>query len=533
MRGVKRGLVGFNWLLGLGENRFVAIAGGLVRRPVLTVTLFIILLFAAGLLLRMVPTGFLPLEDESVFFVNVQLPDGAKLSRTKRVMADLEADLLKHPATKSVVSLGGNSFLVGANQSNTGTIVVVLRDWDSRSEDISEVIGAASGSLFSNPDSIAFPFRPPAIQGIGQAGGFDLRIQDREALGIRALETATDDIIKGASADPLLSNVFTGFRAQVPQARLEIDRQRAKQMGVSLDTIFATLRGSLGSAYVNDFNLFGRAYQVQTQAEAPFRDELSDIARLQVRNANGDMLPLGSLVRTVETVGPSVISRYNLFPAATISGSPAPGQSTGTATARIETLSRSVLPAGIGMEWSGATFQEQRAGNQAPIAFGLALLVVFLLLAAQYESWTAPISILLTVPIGILGALAALAVRSLEVNVYTQFGFVLLIALVAKNSILIVEFARQLRSDGHEIANASLEAARLRFRPLLMTATSFIFGTLPLVVASGAGAASRQSLGTAVFGGMVIATAIGLFFVPAFETFIARFERPKTLEVVE
>ena len=295
-------------------------------------------------------------------------------------------------------------------------------------------------------------------------------------------------------------------------------------MGVSLDSIFATLQGSLGSLYVNDFNRFGRTYQVRTQAESSYRDELSDINRLQVRNNTGGMLPLGSLVSIEESSGASVITRYNLFPSATLNGSPTPGRSSGEAADRISSIAANLMPPGLGFEWSGVTYQEKQAGNQAPIAFGLALIVVFLFLAAQYESWSAPFPILLTVPIGILGALATLFLRGLDVNLYTQLGFVLLIALVAKNAILIVEFARQRRTEGGRGEAPALEAARLRFRPLLMTATSFILGTLPLVIASGAGAASRQSLGSAVFGGMVVATAVGLLFVPAFETFSSRFD---------
>ncbi len=517
-----RGFGGFNRAVSSSQRGFVSTAGFLLRRPSVAITTFLALIGAGGLLLASLPTGFIPEEDQSVFFVNVQLPDGAKLARTDAVLADLEQAMMALPDVRSVVAFGGMSFVIGANQPNSGILVVVLENWDERPNDVAATIGAGSGAIFGQPDAIAFPIRPPAIQGIGQAGGFDLRVQDRTGRGIRVLETATGQLLGRANQDPGLANVFSGFRAQVPQARLEIDRERAKQMGVALSDVFETLRASLGSAYVNDFNLLGRTYQVQTQAEDAYRDELSDVPRLQVRNAEGAMVPLGSVLRIEDTVGAPVIPRYNLYPSATILGSPAPGRSSGDATARMEALGDELLPDGIGFEWSGVTYQEKRTGQQATIAFGLAILVVFLFLAAQYESWSAPAAVLLTVPIGVLGALAWLWARGLEINVYTQLGFVLLIALVAKNAILIVEFARQRRAqERNDDEEPALAAARLRFRPLLMTAASFILGTLPLVIASGAGAASRQALGTAVFGGMIVATFVGMLFVPAFDTWLA------------
>ncbi|MEM8738448.1 MAG: multidrug efflux RND transporter permease subunit [Planctomycetota bacterium] len=487
-----------------------------VRFSAVVVLLFVGIVVATGLIYQRTPTGFIPPDDQGFFFINIQLPDAAKLARTDAVLDQVEAAAMSIPGVTDVVSVSGFSLLTGAQASNYGLGVVVLDDWAQRPP-VGDVIAELSEDFANIPEAIIFAFPPPPIQGLGSSGGFQYQLQDQSDAGVAALQDAADTLINAAEDDPELTRMFSGFRARVPQLYVDIDRVQAQKLGVPMGVVFDTLSTNLGSSYVNDFNYFGRVFRVYAQAEAQFRGEPEDITLLKVRNNNGDTLPLDAVATVQDTVGPAAIVRYNLFPSASISGEAAPGLSSGAAIAKMTELSASILPAGFGFEWTGQTYQELKAGSQAPIAFAMGLLVVFLVLAAQYESWTTPISILLTVPLGVFGALLGVNAMGLDNNIYTQVGFVLLIALVAKNAILIVEFARDLRlNQGRSIRDAALEAAKLRFRPILMTAFSFVLGTVPLVVATGAGAASRQSLGTAVFFGMLLATVVGVVFVPVF-----------------
>jgi HAE1 family hydrophobic/amphiphilic exporter-1 len=346
------------------------------------------------------------------------------------------------------------------------------------------------------------------------AGGFEMQLQDRGGAGLVLLETVGRDLLMRGYQDPQLTRLNSSFRAGVPQLYLDIDRTKAKTLGIPLSNVFNALQGFLGSAYVNDFNIFGRTYRVMAQADHAFRDKAEDILQLEVRNNNGSMVPLSTLVTVSETAGPQTIFRYNLFPSSTITGQGVAGVSSGEAIARMERLAAQTLPPSLGFEWSGVTFQQIKAGNMAPIIFSLAIVFVYLFLAAQYESWSIPIAIILTVPYALFGAMLGTWVRSFDNNVYTQIGLVLLIGLSAKTSILIVEFAKQLRAEGRSIAEAAAAAAKLRFRAILMTALSFVLGVFPLVIASGAGAASRRSLGTAVFGGMLASVVFGVFLTP-------------------
>ena len=361
---------------------------------------------------------------------------------------------------------------------------------------------------------VALAFIPPPITGLGNAGGFDFRLQDRRNVGPQLLAQIGDDIAQAGNASPVLTRMNNSFRASVPQLYLDVDRTLAKKRNVELGEIFGTLQAYLGSAYVNDYNEFGRVYKVMIQADADYRSKIDDIYQLEVRNQNGQMVRLSTLLTVEDTAGPQTIFRYQKYPSATITGTPRPGYSSGLAVEAMKELSDKMVPDSMGYDWSGVTYQQLAAGNQAPFIFSLALVFVFLFLAAQYESWSIPLAVMLSVPLALLGAILATWARAFDNNVYTQIGLVLLIGLSAKSAILIVEFAKQRREQGKSVIEAASEAARLRFRAILMTAFSFILGVVPLVIASGAGAASHRALGTAVFGGMLAATIFGVFFIP-------------------
>ncbi|MEM8876205.1 MAG: efflux RND transporter permease subunit, partial [Planctomycetota bacterium] len=530
----RRPLVLFRWfnaVLGVGTAAYTWTVRRSLRLSLLTVVAFLGMVAGVFGLLRATPTGFIPLEDQKYFFVNVQLPPASKEARTDEVMRQAEQQILDTPGVAGVVSIGGFSLLTGAAEPNSGTCVIILDQWEDRTTpetSIESIIGSLSAKLSEMPEAIIFPFRPPSIQGLGNSGGFEIQIQDRAAVGLDLLEDVTNDIIDSSVDSGQITNPFTAFSVRTPKLFVDIDRVKAQRLGVPLETVFATLSGNLGSAYVNDFNAFGRVYQVRMQSEPQFRQNPSDILLLELRDAQGDTLPMSSIAKVNEVIGPSTVYRYNLYASASISGEAAAGVSTGQALAQMERLAEAELPEGLGYEWTGTALQQKRAGNAAPIAFALSIIFVYLFLAAQYESWVLPITIMATIPIGILGALAATLLRDLDNNVYTQIGLVLMVALVCKNAILIVEFAEQLRRGGKPVAQATVEAATLRFRPILMTALSFVLGTAPLLIATGAGANGRQSIGTAVFGGMALATLIGVLFIPVLYGLIRRIVRGKT-----
>ncbi len=496
-----------------------------MRLTVLTLLAFVGVVVGVVGLVRATPTGFIPLEDQKYFFVNVALPPAAKVARTDAVLQKVEQEILNTPGVGGVVTIGGLSILSNAAESNSGTCVIILDDWEERTADnlkIEAILADLSARLYAIPEAFIFPFRPPAIQGLGNSGGFEIWLQDRAGVGLDVLEDVTRDVIADAQASGTIASPFTSFSARTPQLYLDIDRNKAQRVGVQLQTIFDTLSANLGSAYVNDFNAFGRIYQVRVQSEPEFRADPQDALLLKVRDREGDTLPLHTLATIEETVGPATVYRYNLYTAASITGAAAPGTSTGQALDAMERLSEARLPAGFGYEWTGTALQQKEAGNVVPIVFAMSVVFVYLFLAAQYESWVLPVTIMATIPIGILGALAATLARGMDNNVYTQIGLVLLVALVCKNAILMIEFAEELRREGKSLAEAAVEAARMRFRPILMTALSFVFGTAPLLIATGAGANGRQAIGTAVFGGMTLSTIIGVLFIPALYAVVRR-----------
>ncbi|MCD6393646.1 MAG: efflux RND transporter permease subunit, partial [Planctomycetes bacterium] len=403
------------------------------------------------------------------------------------------------------------------NINNTGCCFVTLDPWEERTGRagrIGEIMENVQRQLSAIREGTCFAFRPPPITGLGSAGGFELQLQDRGGAGLTLLETVGQDMVFAGNADPILTRLNSNFKARVPQLYLEVDRTKANTLGIDLLTVFNTLQAYLGSTYVNDFNVFGKTFKVMVQADHQFRNKLEDIARLEVRNQNDEMIPLGTLLTVSDTAGPQTVFRYNLYPSSSITGQPERGYSSGQAIEAIERLAEQKLPPMMGYEWTGVTFQQLQAGAQTAFIFALAIVFVYLFLAAQYESWSIPFGIILSVPLAIFGAVLATWLRAFDNNIYTQVALVLLIGLSSKSAILIVEFAKQRREKGESAIQAAVEAAKLRFRAILMTALSFILGVVPLVVATGAGANSRRSLGTAVFGGMLAATIFGVFMIP-------------------
>ena len=516
----------FNRGLGATTALYTRCVGHLVRRVAVVMVVFGVVLAAGFYGLLRVPGGFVPGEDKGSVFVHLQLPDSASLERTEEVLDRVTGALMETPGVQDVLSIGGFSLLGGASASNMAAAIVVLDGWSERGAPELHAAALAnriSGELRPLQDAVTFAFTPPAISGLGSADGFEFVLQDRGGLGPQQLQTFADDLVAAANRHPVLTRVNTSFRANVPQLELQIDRTKAQTLGIPLNDVFNTLSAYLGSAYVNDFSRFGRTYRVMIQADAAFRSQADDIRALDVRDAEGNMIPLGTLLTVRDTVGPQTVTRYNLFPSATITGSARPGYSSGEAQAAMEELAAQLLPPSMGYEWTGATYQQIAAGSQTALLFALAFLLVFLFLAAQYESWLIPVAVMLAVPFSLIGALYGTLLRSFDNNVYTQIGLVLLIGLSAKTAILIVEFAKQLREEeGRTTLEAAIESARLRFRAVLMTAVSFILGVLPLLVASGAGAASRRALGTAVFAGMVVATVLGVIFIPVFFVLVQR-----------
>jgi HAE1 family hydrophobic/amphiphilic exporter-1 len=496
--------------------------GGLIRQLLRPVTIAVALLVFLGALAatefaaREVPTGFVPDEDRGYFITEIWMPDAASQDRTLAVIEKCEKALRETEGINHIAAFQGFSLIAG-NGSNYAVMFSGLLPWEERlphGRTLPVVMGEVRAKYAQIQEGAIIAFQPPAVEGIGSAAGFELRLEDRGGVGRFGLAQVVQELIVDGSQQTGLQRISSPYRAAVPMLYADVDREKVKKRGVSLQDVFSTMSVDLGSAYVNDFNKFGRTWQVNLQADSAFRARASQVKGLQVRNDSGDMIPLGSLLDMHETMGPDHVIRYNLYPAAALQGVPAPGTSTGDAMAIMSSMLEHKRPQGIGNEWTALSFQEQRASGQAAYVFLLALVVVYLILAGLYESWTLPLPVILSIPLAVLGAMYGLLWRGMDNNIYTQVGLVLLVGLGAKNAILIVEFARVLREQGRGLAESAIEAARLRLRPILMTALAFIFGVLPLVHATGAGAASRQAIGTAVFYGMIGNTLLGLFFTP-------------------
>ena len=513
------------------ERWYGSLIACMVLRSGLMVAVAIAVIAATGYWFSRVPTGFLPIEDQGYMIALVQLPDGASLERTEKALDKVFEIARKTPGVARVVNIAGVSALDNsATLSSAGVAYIILKDWSERGEgeDLMSLFNKLNADLAVIQEADILVMPPPPIQGIGNDAGFTMQVELRDgSFDMAKLQSVTNAIVANAKTQSALQLVLASFRSSVPQYRLEVDRVKTEALQVSLDQVFAALAGYLGSSYVNQFNQFGRVFQVYVQADSQSRVRLEDIENMFVRNRDGQMIPLGTLVKITPIVGPSLISLYNLRPTATIIGLPAQGVSSGQALTLMEEIARRTLPPGTGLEWSAMSYQEKLVGSQMYIVFGLALLLVYLVLAGQYESWYAPISVILAVPLSFIGpvvALSALAESGLNNNLYVQIGLVLLMALSAKNAILIVEFARELRAGGKPILDSATEAARARFRPIVMTSSAFILGVVPLVLASGAGASARVSIGITVFTGMLASTCLAVLFVPPFFAVAQRFE---------
>ena len=504
---------------------YSAIVKSLLRKSVLVLLLYAVMGAGALKLYTLLPTGFIPNEDQGAFFVSVQLPDGASLMRTEKVTQKVTGILRGIPEVEDFIFTSGFNILNGINASNCAFGIVTLKDWSERKDKEKQqdaVIAKFYAKALQIPDASIVPFGVPSIPGLGTTSGFSLMLQDTSGnMTPQDFQKTLNEILVEANNSPVFSSVYSTFRASFPQVYLDIDREKAIRLGVTPDSINTALQGNFGSTYVNDFNKYGKSYKVELQGDNVFRDDVRDLTKAYVRNGKGDMVPLGTLVDIKYNFVPQFLTRYNMFQSVLVNGSAAPGYSSGQAMDEMEKIVKKVN-SGMSFEWTDMSYQEKLAGNQIVIVFALALLFIYLFLVAQYESWMIPFSVLLSVPVAFLGAVLSLYLLNIENNIYTQVGFVLLFGIACKTAILIVEFAKEQHEKGTPILEAAEYAARLRFRAVLMTAVSFILGTFPLVVALGAGAVSRRSLGTAVFGGMLVSVIIGTLLIPVFYAVIQR-----------
>ena len=509
----------FNRVFQRGSDAYSGGVKGAISRKAVMLTVYALLAVATVGVFKLVPGGFVPAQDKQYLIGFAQLPEGATLDRTEEVVRRMNAIVAKQAGVEHAIAFPGLSINGFTNSSNSGIVFVSLKDFDLRKDkelSAGAIAQSLNGQFGQIQDAFIAIFPPPPVQGLGTTGGFKLQLEDRASLGYDALDAAHQAFMAKAYQAPELAGLFSSWQVNTPQLYADIDRTKARQLGVAVTDIFDTMQIYLGSLYANDFNKFGRTYSVRVQADAAFRGRAEDIGALKVRSASGEMVPLSALMKVTSSFGPERAMRYNGFLSADINGGPAPGYSSGQARDAIERIAAETLPAGIAFEWTDLTYQEILAGNSAALIFGVAILLVFLVLAAQYESLTLPLAILLIVPMGLLAAMTGVWLSDGDNNVFTQIGLMVLVGLSAKNAILIVEFARELEFAGRTPIQAAIEASRLRLRPILMTSLAFVMGVLPLVLATGAGAEMRQAMGIAVFAGMIGVTAFGIFLTPVF-----------------
>ena len=511
----------FDFVFGKISGAFSVVVSSLIRKSVFIFIMYMVMILISFKIYGLLPTGFIPEEDQGAFFINVQLPDGAALPRTQRVAEKVTEMAKNTPGVSDVIVTNGYSILSGTSSSNNAMIIVILDDWSKRKTpelQQSAILEKLRGQLYQIPEAMVMPFTVPAIPGLGSTGGFSFVIEDTTGTHPQRLVDAANALIVEANQNPAMTGVFSTFRANIPQVYLKVDREKALKMGVQIQDINDAFQSLLGYSYVNDFNKFGKVYKVEIQAQSQFRSDITGLSSIKLRNKDGEMVPLNTLVEIETTFGPQFLNRYNMYSSLTVNGSAAAGHSSGQAMKAMEQVANKSLPSGMKYEWTDMSYQEKLAGGKVVFVFILALVFIYLFLVAQYESWLIPLAVLLSVPIAFVGALCALFSRGIDNNIYTQVGFVLLFGLAAKTAILIVEFAKELcdKDENMSPADAAIQAAKLRFRAVVMTAISFVLGVLPLVTASGAGALSRKALGTTVFGGMAISCVFGTILIPSF-----------------
>ncbi len=516
---------GFNRAFGAASNGYGKGVGGLLNRKSIVMVVYMLLAGATYAMFNAVPGGFVPAQDKQYLIGFAQLPDAASLDRTEDVIKRMSDIAMQQPGVEHAIAFPGLSINGFTNSSNAGVVFVALSPFEERTTP--ELSGGAIAMALNQKfgavqDAFIAMFPPPPVNGLGTTGGFKMQIEDRAGFGYQTLDEVTKAFLGKAYQTPELAGLFSSFQINVPQLYADLDRAKAEQLGVSVTDVFETLQIYLGSLYVNDFNAFGRTYSVRVQADAKFRSQAEDIGQLKVRSSNGQMIPLSALLKVNATTGPERTTRYNGFLSADINGGPAPGFSSGEAQAAIERIASETLPSGISFEWTDLTYQQILAGSSGLLVFPLALLLVYLVLAAQYESLTLPLAIIMIVPMGVLAAMTGVWLTGGDNNIFTQIGLIVLVGLSAKNAILIVEFARELEFEGRSPVAAAIEASRLRLRPILMTSLAFIMGVVPLVISTGAGAEMRAAMGVAVFSGMIGVTIFGIFMTPVFYVLVRK-----------
>ena len=523
----------FNRLFNAFTNSYTGMVNKTLHHRIIGTVACIIIVGGSIFMFRAVPGGFVPAEDQGYLISALMLPDGASLQRTRVSGEQFQGMLKQDPAVDKVFVIAGNDIVGGGQKANAGTVFIPLKDWSERTADADSLAKKFSGMGMMLPDGLGLVFNPPAIRGLGAAGGFEVYVQSRGDASPEKLAGVIQQFVEGLKKRPELVGINTFFRPTSPQLYVEVDEAKALSMDIPVSDVYQTLQSSMGTLYVNDFNLNGRTYRVQLQADAAYRAKPEDLGKVYVRTNGGAMVPVSTLIKVKSVVGAELLERYNGFLAAKVLGNSIPKVSTGDAIKIVEEVAKETLPSGYELAWTGQAFQEKRTGTTSAVAFGFGIIMVFLILAAQYEKWSLPLAVIMSVPFALFGALAAVMIRGMPNDIYFQIGLVVLIGLAAKNAILIVEFAAQKRAEGMHVLEAALEGARLRFRPIVMTSLAFILGVFPLVKASGAGAAARKSMGTGVFGGMVAATFIATIFIPMFFSWFAGRKASRTDDTAE
>jgi len=502
-------------------NFYTATVNLTLHHKIIGTIVFVAIIALVTVLLRTIPGSFVPPEDQGYVISAVIMPDGATLSRTSTTTENVRSVIAKDPAVAHQFAVNGFDLIGGGNKTSAATMFVRLKDWSERETTADDIVGKLFGIGMQQPDGMAIAFNPPAIRGLGSSGGFEMYVQSRTDASPQQLSSVVNNFIEALKSEPKLTGINTFFRPTVPQLFVEVDEAKAISQGVPVADIYATLQSTMGSLYVNDFNKSGRTYRVQLQAEADYRMKADDLGKVYVRANSGQMVPLSALSKVSHIVGAEQLERYNGLLSAKVLGKGALGVSSGDAIQMVEEIAAQNLPDGYQIAWTGQAYQEKRTGSAAVFAFAFAIIMVFLILAAQFETWALPLAVIMAVPFALAGALLSVLLRGMPNDIYFQIGLITLVGLAAKNAILIVEFASQKMEEGMPVAQAALEAARMRFRPIVMTSMAFVLGIVPLVIATGAGAAARQSMGTGVFGGMIVATFVATIFIPLFFTWLS------------